>query len=323
MGLTKWGVLSTALINEKVLAGATLSDEVEVVAVASRDQERAKVYAREHGIPHAHGSYEALLGDPEVEAVYISLPNSLHCEWSLNALEAGKHVLCEKPMGRKPEEVKAVFDAAESNDRFCMEAFMWRHNPQTRRLQALVGDGAVGEVRLVRAAFSFQLTDLANVRMRPELEGGGLMDVGCYCVSGTRVLGGDPERVSGRQVVGSTGVDVRFTAMISFPGEVLGLFHCALDLPERSELEVIGSEGAICVSDPWHCRQPGLTMRRGEEVEQIAIQPENSYRLELENLGRAIRGEADPLLGRRDAVAQARVIDALYRSAETGAAVEL
>jgi xylose dehydrogenase (NAD/NADP) len=323
VGLTKWGVISTALINEKVLAGAALSDEVEVVAVASRDQERAGAYAREHGIPRAHGSYEALLADPEVEAVYVSLPNSLHCEWSLNALEAGKHVLCEKPMSRRPEEVKAVFDAAESNDRFCMEAFMWRHNPQTRRLTELVRDGAIGEVRLVRAAFSFQLTDLGNVRMRPELEGGGLMDVGCYCVSGTRLLGGDPVRVSGQQVVGSTGVDVRFTAMLSFPGEVLGLFHCALDLPDRSELELIGSEGVISVSDPWHCRKPGLTLRRGEEVEQIAIEPENSYRLELENLGRAIRGEVDPLLGRRDAVAQARVIEALYRSAETGTAIDL
>jgi xylose dehydrogenase (NAD/NADP) len=323
VGLTKWGVISTALINEKVLAGAALSDEVEVVAVASRDQERAGAYAREHGIPRAHGSYEALLADPEVEAVYISLPNSLHCEWSLNALEAGKHVLCEKPMSRRPEEVKAVFDAAESNDRFCMEAFMWRHNPQTRRLTELVRDGAIGEVRLVRAAFSFQLTDLGNVRMRPELEGGGLMDVGCYCVSGTRLLGGDPVRVSGQQVVGSTGVDVRFTAMLSFPGEVFGLFHCALDLPDRSELELIGSEGVISVSDPWHCRKPGLTLRRGEEVEQIAIEPENSYRLELENLGRAIRGEVDPLLGRRDAVAQARVIEALYRSAETGTAIDL
>jgi predicted dehydrogenase len=323
VGLTKWGVLSTALINEKVLAGAALSDEVEVVAVASRDQERAEAYVREHGIPRAHGSYEALLADAEVEAVYISLPNSLHCEWSINALEAGKHVLCEKPMGRRPEEVKAVFDAAESNDRFCMEAFMWRHNPQTRRLKELVSGGAIGEVRLVRAAFSFQLTDLGNVRMRPELEGGGLMDVGCYCVSGTRLLAGDPVRVTGQQVVGSTGVDVRFTAMLSFPGEVLGYLHCALDLPDRSELEVIGSEGAISVSDPWHCLKPGLTLRRGEEVEQIAIEPETSYRLELENLGRAIRGEADPLLGRRDAVAQARVIDALYRSAETGESVEL
>jgi predicted dehydrogenase len=316
-------VISTALINEKVLAGAALSDEVDVVAVASRDQAHADAYARDHAIPRAHGSYEALLADPDVEAVYIPLPNSMHCEWALNALEAGKHVLCEKPMSRRPEEVSAVFDAAEANDRFCMEGFMWRHNPQTRRLTELVGDGAVGEVRLVRAAFSFSLTELGNVRMRPELEGGALMDVGCYCISGSRLLAGEPVRVTGQQVVGSTGVDVRFSTTLLFPGDVLGHFDCGFDLPDRSELEVIGSEGSISVSDPWHCRKPGLTLRRGEEVEQIDIVPENSYKLELENLGRAIRGKGDPLLGRADAVAQARVLEALYRSAETGAAVEL
>jgi predicted dehydrogenase len=320
--MTRWGVISTARINEKVLAGAALSDEVEVVAVASRDQARADAYAREHGIARGHGSYEALLADPDVEAVYISLPNSLHCEWAINALEAGKHVLCEKPMSRRPEEVAAVFDAAEANDRFCMEAFMWRHNPQTRRLTELVDDGAVGEVRVVRAAFSFSLTELGNVRMRPELEGGGLMDVGCYCVSGSRLLAGEPVRATGQQVIGSTGVDVRFAATLAFPG-ALAHFDCALDVPDRSELEVVGSDGSISVGDPWHCRRPGLTLRRGDEVEQMAIEPEDSYRLELENLGRAIRGQADPLFGRDDAVAQARVLQALYASAERGEAVDL
>jgi predicted dehydrogenase len=320
---TKWGVLSTALINEKLLAGAALSDEVDVVAVASRDAARAEAYARDHGIPRGHGSYEALLADPEVEAVYISLPNGLHCDWSIAALEAGKHVLCEKPLGRRPEEVEAVFDSAEANDRFCMEAFMWRHNPQTRRLSGLVAEGAIGDVRLVRAAFSFSLTELGNVRMRPELEGGSLMDVGCYCVSGSRLIAGEPARVTGQQVVGSTGVDVRFAAALAFPGGGLGHFDCGFDVPDRSELEVIGSDGSITVGDPWHCLRPGLTLRRGSEVEQIDVVPENSYRLELENLGRAIRGEADPLLGRDDAVAQARVIAALYLAAETGEAVTL
>jgi D-xylose 1-dehydrogenase (NADP+, D-xylono-1,5-lactone-forming) len=323
MTATRWGILSTAKINGLVLAGAALSDEVEVVAVASRDQEHADAYAREHGIPRGHGSYQALLADPDVDAVYISLPNGLHCEWSINALEAGKHVLCEKPMSRRPEQLKAVFDTAESNDRFCMEAFMWRHNPQARKLKELVDEGAIGELRLVRAAFSFPLTDLGNVRMRPELEGGALMDVGCYCISGTRLLAGEPERVTGQQVVGSTGVDVRFAATLSFPDDVLGHFHCGMDLPDNSELEAIGSDGSIRASDPWHCRRPGLSLQRGEVVEEVAIDLENSYRLELENLGRAIRGEGDPLLGRRDALGQAGTIEALYRSAESGEAVEL
>ncbi len=322
MRATRWGILSTAHINRLVLAGAALSDEAEVVAVASRDRARAEAYAAEHGIPRAHGSYEALLADAEVDAVYVSLPNALHCEWAINALEAGKHVLCEKPMSRRPEEVKAVFDAAEANDRFCMEAFMWRHNPQTRRLQELVEEGAIGELRLVRAAFSFPLTDLGNVRMRPELGGGSLMDVGCYCVSAARLLAGEPVRVTAQQVKGSTGVDVRLAATLSFEGDVLAHLDSALDLPDRSEVEAIGSDGAVRVGDPWHCRQPGLRLQRGEEVELLDVPPEDSYRLELENLGRAIRGEADPLLGRADALGQARTIEALYRAAASGEAVE-
>ena len=149
------------------------------------------------------------------------------------------------------------------------------------------------------------------------------MDVGCYTVSGARLLGGEPVRVTGQQVTGSTGVDVRFAATLAFAGDVLAQIDSALDLPDRSELEAIGSDGSITVGDPWHCVRPGLRLRRGEEVELVEIEPENSYKLELENLSRAIRGEASPLLGRVDAVGQARAIEALYRSAESGEAVEL
>ncbi len=161
-------------------------------------------------IERAYGSYEALLEDPDVEAIYISLPNSLHAEWSIKALEAGKHVLCEKPFSRSPAEVERAFDAAEAADRFLMEAFMYRHNPQTLQLKRLVEDGAIGELRVVRTHFSFTLTDLRNVRMLPELKGGALMDVGCYCVSGQRLLAGEPETVVAQEIPSSTGVDVRF-----------------------------------------------------------------------------------------------------------------
>jgi predicted dehydrogenase len=306
-----------------VLAGAKRSDEVEIVAVASRDPERAADYARQHGIGRAYGSYEQLLADPDLDAVYVSLPNSLHVEWAMRALEAGKHVLCEKPLASRAAVVAELFDAAERTDRLCMEAFMWRHNTQTRQLTRLVADGAIGELRLVRAAFSFSLSDLANVRMLPELEGGALMDVGCYCVSGARLLAGEPRAVSARQVLGPTGVDVRFAATLAFEGDVLGQFDAAFDLPDRSELEAIGSGGQISVSDPWHCRAPGLTLRRGEQVERLAIEPVDSYQLELENFGAAIRGETEPLLGRADALGQARTIEALYLAAESGRTIEL
>ena len=193
----KWGILSTADINRKVIPGAHASDKVELVAVGSRDRARAEAYAREWEIPRAYGSYEELLGDPEIEAIYISVPNTMHAEWSIKAVEAGKHVLCEKPFTRHPEEVDAAFDAAQRNDRLLSEAFMYRHNPQTAKLSELVRDGAIGELRLVRSAFSYALYDESNIRLRTDVEGGALMDVGCYNVSGSRLLGGEPERVWG------------------------------------------------------------------------------------------------------------------------------
>lgn len=321
--MTRWGILSTANINRHVLAGAAGSDQVEIAAVASRDLARAVAYARERGIPRAYGSYEELLADPALEAIYISLPNSLHVEWAIRALQAGKHVLCEKPVSRHPEQVEALFDAAERAGRYCMEAFMWRHNPQTKRLAELVTDGAIGELRLIRAAFSFPLANPANIRLRSDLDGGALMDIGCYCVSGARLLAGEPVRVTAQQVVGPSGVDVRFTGTLAFDGPVLAQFDCALDLPNRSELEAIGSKGSIRVQDPWHCGHPELRLQRGDEVEVIPVEPVDSYRLELENLGAAIRGEEKPLLGRAESVAQARAIEALYRAAATGEAVSL
>src|SRR6266536_4450778 len=159
-----WGIVSTAHINRLVIPPAQESDRVDLIAVASRDDARAEEYARTWGIERAYGSYEALLEDEEVEAVYISLPNTLHCEWSIRALEAGKHVLCEKPLSRHADEVAAAFDAAERAGRMLSEAFMYRHNPQTKKLKKLVEGGAVGELRIVRSAFSYGLYDQDNIR---------------------------------------------------------------------------------------------------------------------------------------------------------------
>jgi xylose dehydrogenase (NAD/NADP) len=318
----RWGVLSTARINDLVIRGARKSDRVDVLAVASRDQARADAYARRNGYPRAYGSYDALLEDADVEAVYVSLPNSLHVEWTIRALEAGKHVLCEKPLDRSPDEVRRAFDAAEEADRFLMEAFMWRHHPQTRRLKELVDEGAIGELRLVRSAFSFQLTRLEDVRMRPELQGGSLLDVGCYCVSAARLVAGEPEVVHGEQVVSPSGVDVRFAAAMRFPRDVLGHFDCAFDLPLRGVVEVVGSEGSLVASDPFILGDGrALELRRGDAVEPVAVGHTNKYQLEFENLSDAIRGRADPLLGRDDALGQARALDALLRAAETGEAL--
>jgi D-xylose 1-dehydrogenase (NADP+, D-xylono-1,5-lactone-forming) len=320
---TTWGIISTAHINRLVLAGALESDRIDVVAVASRDAAKADAYAREHGIERAYGSYEALLADPDIDAVYISLPNSLHVEWSIRSLEAGKHVLCEKPFDRRPEQVERAFDAAEQADRLLMEAFMYRHNPQTAKAKELVENGAIGALRLVRAAFSFRLDDLENVRLAAGLDGGALMDVGCYCVSGSRLFAGEPETVYGEQLVGPSGVDVLFVGTMRFPGDTLGHFDCGFVVSGRDELELVGDEGSLFLDDPWHARTPAIELRREDRVEEILLEPRDSYRLELENLSAAIQGEAEPLLGREDAVGQARTIEALYRSAESGQPVAL
>jgi D-xylose 1-dehydrogenase (NADP+, D-xylono-1,5-lactone-forming) len=319
----RWGIISTAHINRLVIPPAQASLKVDLAGVASRTQGRAAAYAAEWGIPRAYGSYEALLADPEIEAVYISLPNTMHCEWSIRAVEAGKHVLCEKPMDSKLEKVAEAFDAADRAGKLLMEAFMWRHNPQTKRLRELLDEGAIGELRLVRSCFSYGLFDAQNIRLRTDLEGGALMDVGCYCVSGSRLVAGEPELVYGHQWTGPSGTDWVFTASLRFPGDVLGQFDCGTALPERDELEAIGSEGSLFLDDPWHCHRPVIELRRNGGVERIEVEPADSYGLELENLSDAIRGEGEPLLGRDDAVAQARVIGGLFRSAASGAAVEL
>jgi predicted dehydrogenase len=323
MSAVKWGIISTANINRLFLDGARQASGVEIAAVASRDKAKAEQYARENEIATAHGSYEELLEDADIEAVYISLPNSFHIEWSIKALQAGKHVLCEKPLSRRMQEVERAFDVAEQSGRLLMEAFMWRHNPQTAKLTELLNEGTIGRVRMIRAAFGFVANDPANVRLQAGLDGGALMDVGCYCVSGARLIAGEPERVSAEQALGGDGVDVALAATMRHPGDVISHFDCGLALDSRDLLEVVGDEGSLRLDDPWHCRNPGIDLTRKGATERIEIAKANSYGLETENFSKAIRGNATPLLGRHDATGQARTIEALYRAAETGQAVSL
>ena len=323
MNAVNWGIISTADINRKVIPGAHASPKVELGAVASRDQARADAYAKEWEIERAYGTYEALLADPEIEAVYISLPNTMHCDWSIKALEAGKHVLCEKPLSRHTSEVEAAFDAAERTGLFLSEAFMYRHNPQTKRVKELVERGAIGELRLVRSAFGYSLYDEDNIRLRTDVEGGSLMDVGCYNVSGSRLFGGEPAHVYGEAWFGPSDTDWVFAGTLRFPGDVIATFDCGTAMTERDELEAIGSEGSLFLDDPWHCNVPVIEIRRDGELERIELEPVDSYRLELENVSDAIRGEGELLLGRDDAVGQARVLEALHESATNGAPVSL
>ena len=314
----RWGILSTANITDKLLDSGT---DQEFVAVGSRDAARAQAYAREKGIARAHGSYEDLLADPEVDAIYNPLPNALHVEWSIRALQAGKHVLCEKPLTRRPEEVERAFDAAEREGRVLAEAFMWRHHPQVARARELIDGGAIGDLRVIRAHFAFKAADPGDIRLQAALDGGGLMDVGCYCVSGCRTLAGaEPERAWAELVPGGDGVDVALAATLRFAGDVLAHFDCGLSYPGGSLLAAAGTEGSFALADPWHGNDAVIELRRADgSVERIDAGPANPYALELADFEAAVRGQRQPLLGRDDALGQARTIAALYTSAERNA----
>jgi xylose dehydrogenase (NAD/NADP) len=310
----RWGILSTANITNKLLDSG--SDQ-QFVAVGSRDASRAEAFAREKGIARAHGSYDALLADPDVDAIYNPLPNSLHVEWSIRALEAGKHVLCEKPMSRRPDEVDRAFDVAERERRVLAEAFMWRHHPQVARARELLEAGEIGKLRVIRAAFAFAATNPDDIRLQAALDGGGLMDVGCYCVSGCRALArAEPVRGYAEYVPGGHGgVDVALAATLRFPGDVLAHFDCAFDLPMGFGLHVVGSEAAIEVDDPWFGVTPGIRVRRVDGgVEEVAAEAVDPYRAQLDDLARAIADGRAPLLDRAEVVGQARALQALLRA---------
>src|SRR5579884_4147477 len=286
----RWGILSSARINRLFLGGARQAANVEVIAVASREQSRADEFARATGIERAHGSYEALLADPQVDALYIPLPNSLHIEWTVRALQAGKHVLCEKPLSRRASDVERAYEIADRHERLLMEAFMYRHHPQTSRLVALVKEGAVGRLRLVR---------------------------------GARLLAGEPLRVAAEQTLGGDGVDVVFTGLMQFQDDVVAHFDAGLALAMRDELEVVGEDGSLFLDDPWHCRDPVIELHGRDGVQRIEVERANSYALEAENFSDAIAGVQAPLLGREDAVGQARAIEALYEAAGSATTVTL
>jgi D-xylose 1-dehydrogenase (NADP+, D-xylono-1,5-lactone-forming) len=315
--MIRLALASTAAINDALLGGASESSLVEVIGVGSRERTRAEAYAQERGLERAYGGFDELLADPDVDAVYIALPNALHVEWAVRALEAGKHVLSEKPLTRDPREAERAFDAAERAGRILMEGFMYRHHPQTKRLVQLVRDGELGELRLVRSHFSFTLDRPRDVRWDRDLGGGSLLDLGCYCTNLMRTLAGEPERVYAEQITAPSGVDVRFAATLRFAEGALGHFDCAFDLPRRIGFEAVGSHGSATMLQPFAEDEVTLEVRRGDELVSSETETANRYGLEVDNFARAIAGEEPPLLDRRDSVAQARALDALLRSAES------
>jgi predicted dehydrogenase len=322
----RWGLVSTARINRAVIPAIRASSGSELVAVASRSLERARAYAAEWKIPRSVGSYEELVADPELDALYISLPNHLHAEWAIRGARAGKHVLCEKPIALSLEEMDAIAAAARENGVAVAEAFMYRHHPQTHRVKALVDSGALGELRLIRGGFTFDLTREGDVRLDPAMGGGSLWDVGCYPLSYARLLAGaEPLEVFGWQKLGPTGVDLVFSGQLRFPGDLLAQIDCGFAAPFRTPMEILGSEGVLRVSRSF---KPGpretLELWRGEEVEEILVEgPQDLYLGEVADIEAVARGGAAPALSHADSRGNVAAITALLRSAREGRPVSL
>jgi xylose dehydrogenase (NAD/NADP) len=333
MGKVRWGVLSTASIGRQVIEAARAADHAEFVAVASRDPDRARAFAGDLGLEASFGSYEELLASGEVDAAYVPLPVALHTEWTVKALEAGKHVLCEKPLATSAADAARCFDAAEAAGCHCVEGLMWRHHPQTTLARKLVADGSIGRLAHVRAALSVSV-EPGDIRRSVELGGGALGDLGCYCVSAIRLFAGEPERVWAAQVRdGEAGVDLRLAATLRLPGDVLAQFDIALDLTRRDELELVGTEGRLTVPDPWLCRAGHLELSTDGDTELIPVDPDGAlgltepdhdvYRIELDTVSATLAEGGEPPFGRSDAVAQATVLEAITRSAELGTPIDL
>jgi D-xylose 1-dehydrogenase (NADP+, D-xylono-1,5-lactone-forming) len=333
MGKVRWGVLSTASIGRLVIEATRRARHAEFVAVASRDATRARSLADELGLEASFGSYEELLAFEPVDAVYVALPVAMHTDWTLRSLEAGKHVLCEKPFATSAEDAARCFDAAAAAGRLCVEGLMWRHHPQTTLARKLVADGALGRLTLVRAALSVSVPP-GDIRRSVELGGGALGDLGAYCVSAARLFAGEPERVWAEQVRdGPAGVDLRLAATMRMPGDVLAQFDVGLDLLRRDELELLGTDGKLTVPDPWLCRSDHLELARDGQVERLPVDPDGAfgltdpdhdvYRIELDTVSAAIAGDEEAPFGRSDAVAQATVLEALRRSSKLAAPVDL
>jgi predicted dehydrogenase len=291
-----WGVFGTGWVARTFINALRGSEAARVVAVASRDAERAAALAAELGLPRAYGAYAELLADPEVETVYIGLPNSLHAEWALACARAGKHVLCEKPLATSRAEAETMFEAAREAGVWLMEAFMYRFHPQTLKIQELIAEGAIGEVRLIHSTFSFTVADPNNVRLSAELAGGALMDVGCYPVNFARMIAGvAPEHVAAAAHWAPSGVDQTLAGTLEYPSGAIAQITCSLSASRIHSAQVIGSAGSIELDEAFTLpfdRPTRIRLRRGARganSEEIEIAPVNHYRLEAEAFERLVQ----------------------------------
>ncbi len=323
--ILNWGLLSTAKINQALIKPLRASKRTRLLGAASRSQATADAYAREWNIPRAYGSYEAMLADPEIDVVYNSLPNHLHAEWSIKAMRAGKHVLCEKPIALTLAEVDEMTAISRETGMVLAEAFMYRHHPQTMQVMELVKSGAIGKIQLIRGAFTFTLTREGNYRHIKEMGGGSLWDVGCYPISFARtILGEEPAEVFGWQVTGPGGSDVSFVGQMRFGNGVHAQFDSGFASPSRTFIEIVGSEGDLYIPTPF---KPGLKteiqLTREDKQKTIKIKGQALYLGEVEDMCDAIQLGKPSRVSLADSRGNVAAILALLKSAETGGKISL
>jgi len=314
-----WGLLSTAKINRALIKPLVASRRTRLLAVASRSQTSADAYAREWNIPRAHGSYEALLVDPEIDVIYNSLPNNLHAEWTIKALRAGKHVLCEKPLALTLNEVDSMVAIAKETGKVLAEAFMYRHHPQTLKVKEIVDGGALGKLQMIKGSFTFALAREGNFRFQKEMGGGSIWDVGCYPISYARmVVGAEPLEVFGWQVTGPGGSDETFVGQMRFANDVHMQFDCGFKSPLHSFIEIVGTDGTLNIPVPF---KPGLKERiyltHGDKTETIAIKGQELYLGEVEDMCDAVLLGKVPRISLTDSRGNVATILALLESAKT------
>jgi predicted dehydrogenase len=324
MDKVRWGILSTAKIGrEKVIPAMQAGKYCDVVAIASRDESHARQEAARLNIPKAYGSYEQLLADADVDAVYIPLPNNLHLHWAIKAIEANKHVLCEKPITLSYAEANKLLEAAEKKPHLkVMEAFMYRFHPQWQRTKKLVVDGAIGELRTIQSIFSYYNVDPQNIRNQKETGGGGMMDIGCYCISLSRfIFDKEPERVCG--IVEYDPVletDRMATAILDFTKGTAS-FACSTQLTPYQRVNILGTEGRIEIEIPFNApseKQTRMWLTTKSAMEEIVFEPINQYTIQGDLLSEAILNDTPTPTDLWDAVNNTKVIEAVIESSNTG-----
>jgi predicted dehydrogenase len=317
----RWGILGCARITRRgLIPGLRASARNELVALASRERARVQAWAEEFQVPRAYARYEELLADPEVQAVYIPLPNELHKVWVTAAADAGKHVLCEKPLALNAAEARAMVDHCRARNVVLMEAFMWRHQPRVKALRQLVAEGAIGTLRLIRSSFSFSI-DPNDWRLDPARGGGALWDIGCYGVSTARLYAGaEPEAVHAVAYFGSTGVDLSLAATLRFPGGVIGMLDCSFEQPHRCTYELVGTRGVIEVPDAYlPPARPTARLRviGADAAQELDFDGQNQFAAMVDAFAAAAADAAHCLPApAEDGLAQMAVLDAILQASK-------